>query len=214
MNQQDKLNALYEKYWQQITDCIAQYPGLSQPILMKVPERYINSSTKIMIIGQQTFGWGAGGICELLKCYENFNLGEKYYSSPFWDIIRKIEIIFQNQPYSCVWTNINKCDYNNNRPPMEIENKISTSFPVLKHEIEILNPDVIIFFTGPNFDRNILETFPEVKFIDLFDFKKIKLAKLENLILPENTFRTYHPKYLRIKKFEGIFLDFIKKIDA
>ncbi|MDR7318010.1 hypothetical protein [Brevibacillus nitrificans] len=56
-------------------------------------------------------------------------------------------------------TNLVKFDFNEGKLPREIEEILCTEFAVLPMEIEILNPDLIIFFTGPDYDERLLSTF-------------------------------------------------------
>ena len=91
MNKQQLLNDLYEENWHKIMNVYKRHSGLSSPILIKAPISYFSQNVKLMIIGQQTQGWCNGNIDDLLTCYNDFNFGESYYSSPFWNVTRKIE---------------------------------------------------------------------------------------------------------------------------
>ena len=214
MDKQSLLNAQYAKYWDDITEIQKNNIGLSAPLLIKVPISYFSQRLKLMVIGQQTKGWGTGNIEDLLRCYEEFNFGEYYYSSPFWNVTRKIENILQIQNYSIVWTNLNRCDFNDGRPPHEIENELHTRFPVLASEIEILRPDIVIFFSGPYFDEHIKRPFKGVKFHAVNGFNEREMVRVEHDFLPYNAYRTYHPKYLRISGVERRFVGYIKKINT
>jgi hypothetical protein len=212
MNQQIKLNKLYRKYWKNVTSIINQHPALSGPILIKISEKYINSEIKLMIIGQQTLDWWQGNIKRLLNKYEKFNFAENYYSSPFWNVIRKVEKIIRIAPYSIVRSNLIKCDYKKTRPPYKIENELQKAFPVLEDEIKILKPDMVIFFTGPNYDYNLMEALPGTKLIKMNKYNSIKLCRIINSNCPYHSYRTYHPNYLRRSGNESKFLEFIKEI--
>ncbi len=90
---------------------------LEGPLLMELTS-YYKQPIKLFIIGQETKGW----CCNyknhdiLLSTYKNFNVGEKYYSSPFWNITRKVEDLIGIGRYSCAWSNINRYDHKGGEP--------------------------------------------------------------------------------------------------
>lgn len=215
MNNQNLLNEVYEKHRGAIDELRKRTPGLSAPILIKIPASYASQKIKLMVVGQQTQGWGDGGINDLLACYEDFNFGESYYSSPFWNVTRKIEKILDVQKFSIAWSNLNRCDFNDGRPSYDAENDLAlATSSLLLAEIEILRPDVVIFFSGPYFDRHIKNIFTGSHFESVQGFTERELSRVEHELLPLHTYRTYHPKYLRMSGIEQRFLKYIEKINA
>jgi len=207
------LNKLYEKHWNDIAKLQSKHPELSAPLLIKAPKSYFEQNVKLMIIGQQTRGWDGRDIGSALKCYEDFNFGEHYYSSPFWNITRKVESALGIDKYAIVWSNLNRCDYNEKRPPMEIENELRILLPVLLGEIEILKPDVIFFYTGPSFDGHIKQAFTGSRFEPAINtFSERKLSRIRHDLLPHHSYRTYHPLYLRLSGIEPRFVEYVKNI--
>ena len=213
MVKQQLLNELYAKHWGNIKELLNKYPELSAPILIKIPTSYLLQDVKLMIIGQQTQGWGDGDINDLLDCYEDFNFGEKYYASPFWNITRKIEKALGIDRFAIVWSNLNRCDYNGKRPPIKIEKDLRILFPLLLGEIEILQPDVVIFFTGPYFDEHIKHAFINSRFESVETFTNKELSRINHKLLPQHTYRTYHPKYLRISRIESKIIEYFQRIN-
>jgi hypothetical protein len=59
-----------------------------------------------------------------------------------------------------VWTNLNKLDQRATRPTPDVEATLLEKFPVVIREIEITQPDVVVFFTGPAYDRLLSNAFP------------------------------------------------------
>ena len=167
-----------------------------------------------MVVGQQTLGWDLENIRDLLRNYEEFNFGESWYSSPFWNVIRKTESIFGVDMYSIVWSNLNRCDFERARPEADLELQLHKCFPVLKNEVEILKPDILLFFSGPYFDQHIDRSFPGCQFRKAPGFEERTLARIEHDALPHHTYRTYHPNYLRRSGLESKFLKFVKKIST
>ena len=67
---------------------------------------------------------------------------------------------------------------------------------LLEAEVRILKPDVAVFFTGPEYDARLQTTFPDVRFVRRDD----EVTQLRSNLLPEKSFKTYHPTYLRRAK--------------
>ena len=213
MNKQNKLRSLYEKHWPPINKCMKKYPGLSGPTVMDISDAYFNSNVKLMIIGQQTYGWQRGSLETLLKAYRGFNFGKKYYPTPFWNMTSKITTdILGISPYSIAWTNLVKCDYKKMRPPEKIEDEVQEAFPVLQEEISILAPDIVIFFTGPKYDDRLEKSLPGSTFRTIRNYDQRHLARISNPILPIKSIRMYHPGYLRRSGKENDFLRYIKQM--
>ena len=59
--------------------------GVSRPLFLCVPDGYTRSSIRLLVIGQQTYGWAAlsVGLDRLLESYGDFDLGRNYTSSPW-----------------------------------------------------------------------------------------------------------------------------------
>lgn len=209
-----RLEELYKKKISEFKNIVEQFPerNLMGPLLMSETNEYENSKVKLLIIGQETNGWGyhSEKIKQGMSDYLSFNLGEKYISSPFWNVTRKIESALGNNKYSCSWTNLSKYDDDTKRPEGEVAEKISKIDTLLLEEIEILKPDFIIFFTSHHFDYRIKKIFDNIEFKSIDDFTIKQCSKLNHQSLPINTFRTYHPKYLRISGLENKFIELIK----
>lgn len=183
------------------------------PFLMSVNSKYLEQERKLFIIGQETNGWeNFEDIKKQMSVYEGFNLGINYYSSPFWNVIRKVERALKNKEYSCAWTNISKFDVDNKRPTGDNERIISKVDNILIDELEIVKPDICVLFTSHTFDYRLKKIFAEIELISVPGFEKKVLCQLKHKDLPEHTYRTYHPKYLRISGYESEFIDFIKTI--
>lgn len=186
---------------------------LHGPLLTSPGKLYENSKIKLLIVGQETKGWHNinSGIEHLMNIYEKFDLGRNYYSSPFWNITRKVERALEIEEYSCAWTNLNKYDVNAKRPKGIYEKEISSFDDILVDEIELLNPDICVFFTGPHFDTRLKKIYNNLIFQAEDDWKTNQLVSLKHEKLPKITIRTYHPKYLRMQKFESAFIELVKR---
>lgn len=211
-----------------------------------VSEHYVQSDKKIMIVGQEANGhtfdyekWCLKNWREWAIDYLNFQVyNEKskckmeYNSSPFWQFFRE----FKNNGYGVCWNNLDKVrrytlpdgkewvesklPYDENNSERKILNgEIFDGKSLLQKEIEIANPDCVIFAVGPKdpyyhtlcnafFHHdgayNMLlrdKNYPNDKPYPTLDYPVVEISKKLGLKIP--VFYTYHPNFLRIKgKFE------------
>ena len=212
----EKLKALYKGKQSDFINLVDTFPDddLAGPFLTSPNEKYFSSPTRLLVVGQETAGWdyNVRDIDKQMGVYESFNLGVEYYSSPFWNITRKIERTLNNEEYSCAWTNINKFDLDGGRPYGKYEKAISQFDKILIDEIKILAPSICMFFTGPSFDERIKQIFEDIKFVDIPNWPNRQFCRLVHPLLPENSFRSYHPKSLRLRHLEENFVNFISTI--
>jgi hypothetical protein len=82
--QSQELCELYQRCWSQLVEALRPLnpveAGLSNPLLIDLPHDWENVRTKLMIIGQQTNGWGSFGegygndpIAGLIRDYAAFS---------------------------------------------------------------------------------------------------------------------------------------------
>ncbi|RAZ48913.1 uracil-DNA glycosylase family protein [Campylobacter hyointestinalis] len=196
---QNKLNELYKPFFNNVKDKVGNKIGQhSNPLLIDLAKTN-NINTNVMIFGQETDTWynDIKDIDELIEIYSKF-LNDKLRSkTPFWQCFRKW-LGDENGVY--VWNNLSKMDYNSNgsRSILRCSNKkiLEESSKIIKKEIEIIEPKIIIFLSGPRYDfiiqnylgakKKVLEKAKENQLceFELEGFKNIK------------SFRTYHPGYL------------------
>lgn len=213
----NSLLQLYKEYHNAFKDIKNKFPEtqLSGPHLMSLGEQYTKQTVPLLVVGQETHGWQSNvdSIEEQLDAYERFNVGEaENRASPFWNVTRKIEKILGNEPYSCAWTNVSKFDVEMGRAHDEYKSAISQLDEILYREIILLKPKMCLFFTGPDFDGRLSKIFDGLIFTPITGFESRMLCRLQHTVLPLATYRTYHPKYLRIKGLENRFLEFITSI--
>ena len=194
MNQ--KLSELYSRNLHDIWPAHAVVGDLGGPLLIDVPDAYRDATVKLMVVGQQTNGWGhpndkSGG---LLAEYRRFDLGKTYVNSPFWQAAHAVYASLNpdGPPRGFLWSNLVKVDVAEKRPSPAIEELISSA-DLLQHELSITQPDIVVFFTGPGYDERLRATFQDVEYERVDDF----VNRLSHDALPEQTFRSYHPGYLR-----------------
>lgn len=185
---------------------------LCGPLCIKVGG-YAQQKTKLMIVGQETYGWcNSLTLGEQLDTYEEFNFGSAYVSSPFWNITRKLERALRVDPYAIAWSNINRFDCGGSSPDgTAIEETIRSFDFILKEEIEILAPDACVLFTNRKYDNRLSDLFIGLVFADIDNLPASHFARLHHPSLPAFTIRAPHPKTIRMMSWENDFIEYIKK---
>ena len=218
MLMKQELYMLYKNYQIDFKNVKNLFPNddLRGPFLISPNLKYANQVARLLIIGQETKGWKSeiDDIEKQMKEYEDFNLGEKYYSSPYYNVTRKIEAKLGNEQYSNTQTNINKFDVGGKHPNGKHEIAISSLDKILIDEIKILKPQICIFFIGHKFDCRLSKIFLDIQFNEVAGFNKMEFCQLKSSLLPELSFRAYHPGYLRRSGKEKKFLNFIDNLST
>jgi hypothetical protein len=186
-------------------------------------EEWVKADFRVMIFGTETNNWVKketkpwqayhdSTILSLLDKYNVFFNGEECqsYGGYFWNGFYRFKDMLNNKypdkKICYLWNNIVKigkkeakgCSKSNVR---EIERKY---FHVIPDEIRILQPNVLLFLTGPDYDDCISENFGETVFSPVQPYSESQLAKLS---IPDVdfAFRTYHPHYLWKHKIDDYF---------
>ena len=69
---------------------------------------------------------------------------------------------------------------------------------LLRREIAILKPDIVVFVSGPRYDGTIKSEFPDMEVSPLSRKLPVMAAGVVRAGgLPARTVRTYHPEYLQ-----------------
>lgn len=193
------LHATYSRGWEALDEEVARVPGASRPFVIRVPDGYESSARRLLIVGQETFGWGwqdgapLASPRQLMDLHAEFELGRHYTSSPFWrgahELHRRVDPTGEHGAF--LWSNLVRVDCQRRRPPKALEEHVA-SLRWLNEELAITKPDVVVFFTGPRYDDRLSSQFSGLTYVDLGD----GLRHLRHAELPVHSYRTYHPKYL------------------
>lgn len=207
-------------------------------LLSAVPQNYKKAQYKIMVIGQELNG-GFGVRSEpRITMLDNLKVQSKIpikrsfskfgnFSTKFCKSLNKV-----NKSISSyyVWAEIRKFSYykkvgSKSRAPRiplnaEVQNLIDRELNILEDEIKIINPDIVLFLTGPNYDDYIKTQLRGVKFhkLENFDYEKKQFARVEHEVLPKKSFRIYHPNAFRqgsvIKKLgkRHLYKEYLKRL--
>jgi len=191
--------------------------NISGPLLISPNEKYAKQPFPFLAVGQETNGWrtftdivSEEECKKMMSEYEDFNVCEKSYPSPFWNFIRKIEKALGNESCSCAFSNISKYDYENGRPDAIHEKIFSVVDSLLLEEINIVKPKICLFFTSYQFDYRLKNIFEQIEFIETGAFDIYKLCRLKHPNLPALSFRTYHPGFLQRCGMKESVINFIR----
>lgn len=188
---------------------------LEGPLLMDL-DSYWQQPVKLMIVGQETNGWNCDydDLQSLKKTYREFNMGEQYYSSPFWNITRKIEAIIGIPAFSCAWTNLNRFDYEGGSVPDNAVPKLSELDYFVRDEVRIASPDVCLFYTNRKNDSRLAAVFSDLEFQKVEGLAYNHFCRLVHPSLPHHTYRTPHPRTIRMRGWESSFLSVMERLLA
>ena len=195
----------------------------ANPLFININEvEFRNATIRIMFFGQETNSWGNTikatwkNSQELYKTFFYETMKQGKYNGSFWPSMRKLksrlETNILNTKIEFVWNNIYKIGnqkQNLNCPTEKIRNIENKYFDIINEEINILKPNVLLFFTGPNYEYRLKEVFGQ--FIDIHLSPNIEKSRLARLNLSNNIldYRTYHPRPLRQKKIFDEYINLI-----
>lgn len=207
----------YERKLQTIYDIIDANMTVGQqvswPFFMYVNDEYSKASKKLLVVGQETYGWKNGAsrptVTQAMQFYNCVVHQTEFHNSPFWWFRRLLaERLGIESQYSLasLWTNLSKIDVDKKRPQGELyHNTMLLFMEILAQEINIVQPDIILILTANGYYNWHIEHF----FAQHMNWYKQPLEsgiyKLHSKILPPSTFQMPHPNSLRYQK--GSFAD-------
>ncbi len=235
-----KLEELYDSKWKNFSNALINIINdenydikPTNPLLLKHKDcnEYESSEIRVMILGQETNDWGYyedGCFSDeiemekILDMYVDFYSGYKFekhrgfFKNHFNNFLKLLKEKYPEKKTSCFWNNVIKVGKANdkNTPPEYILKLEQEHFSVLKKEIEIIKPNVILFYSGYSYDKYILHHFPELITEDIKGFTSIELQtfKIENV---DFAFRTAHPQSLHFngkERYKMIYDKIISEI--
>lgn len=182
--------------------------NFSWPLAIQIwEEEYEKAPVKLMVFGQETNGWNnptnpsieTNDADSLTAEYLDHHLGRHRLGvSAFFRTMHELNRMLGNPDTDCfVWNNILKFGKEDGKgyPSDAVMDAELKYLNVVSKEVEILKPDVCVFFTGPNYDIDIKKRFPDVEFIPIEGFSERELVRIKSSGLPAHSYRTYHPEY-------------------
>lgn len=217
----DAFTSWYNKVASEVTSSMNY--TFSRPFIGGVCDNFGAGKKNIIIVGQEARGLNDYG--KSLKEYQMWSIGfmskqlgcKKYlknqtYSkvnSPFWRFVCGFT------DYSIYWTNIDKLHLISKGKTKQLKDEcekvlnkkyLNDKSSIFEREIEIINPAVIIFLTGPHYYKTM-----EYALGTSFDDKPMLTKNQSKLIVNitdklkkyssvESAFWTYHPNFLNRRK--------------
>lgn len=203
-----------------------EYSCLSAPFLVAATPAYLAAPIRLIVVGQQTNGWDHGGIDGphafasrvdavklLMEGYEMFAFaeGRRSGSGPFWRFHREVAANLGMTPAAIMWLNLIRCDANGASPidtPAEQPVK-NFQHQLLRKELAILDPNAVVFLTGPSYDDILADEIQPATWSAVSDHMPMRrLARLTaNQPFNPLMLRTYHPSYLARSRQWGDVLE-------
>lgn len=173
-NIQRQLNAFYESALAEAGFLPEHLEQLSLPHLLCISQEYLDAPLKVMFVGKETNGWygrlrdyyaGKATIADLLGRYRQ-QMDVTGGQGAFLKSLDHIALeLAGGTRKSIVWANLMKMDWPRGRS--DSRNSIDHSAQlrefscrVLRYEVDLLKPDVILFGSGHGYDRAIKAAFP------------------------------------------------------
>jgi hypothetical protein len=189
----------------------------TNPFLISIPDNCDTYKNRIMIFGQETNGWCnecgnnseySNSIEKSLAIYREFYLegGIEKYSGPFWNEFKRIKNeLLKEKNALFLWNNINKIGKIGKGNIQEINDIQFNYFQIIKEEIRLFKPNIMIFLTGPQYDtfiRKNIGDFEQKEISDSIWEISLKDDSFKNI----KTFKTYHPNALYHKSKNRIVI--------
>ena len=194
---------LYKRYWDGYIENIRKTTFSAWPFLIWPRQSYSTAPVRIMICGQETQGWGNEldttdpGLVSPRRIADIYNgfVNNGGYNSPYWNFSKRVAKAFPDARF--VHENIVKigkrkgagCDESIFRLGLE-------HFPVVREEINILKPDLILFLTGKDYDERIRAVLGYFTSERIDADRYIKRLTFADPALPP-AIKTYHPGFLQ-----------------
>jgi hypothetical protein len=146
-------------------------------------------------------------ITALIECYRQFDFAalQPHYHSPFWRYFRQVKKTLGagGDTVSAIFSNVIRCAANSHNgftlwsiSEADRQGYLQWQKGLLQAELAAINPTLIIFVNGPNYDSYLSSEFQKLSFEPLDSFSVRAVAKLKSPTLTAPTYRTYHPNYL------------------
>lgn len=182
--------------------------SLSGVFVPKVSQAYLDSDKKIFLVGKEAKEWCGSlvGVAQraTLSDYLDNNMARhskqaikrpkritflRFYQA----LHQKLGPSVVQFPDAVLWANL-FCISLNERSPLAADNSkriAELSLALLEAQIEVLKPDVIMFATGPNYDKHIKMLCQDFKQSEILKERELWRFESRNFV----AYRTTHPAY-------------------
>ena len=208
----EKLKAAYVQALQRadLETLFATPDALSGVFLPCPAETYYASKRRVLVVGQETRGW-RNKSCSL-RATSQVNDAEVAASmqatwefashgarrSKFMQFYRQVSAqVSPGTRDAVVWSNQFCVSFESGSPvrlPHAIFHVVKElSYDLLRAQLDILQPQVVIFTTGPARDRYLKECFPHYQTVKVFEPRRLWHFKIGEI----HCLRTSHPRWAR-----------------
>ncbi len=216
MDINESLAAFYERIAREFLAVSAIPEEYAGPFLVSCPKGYTKLSAKWVYVGQETFGWdrlsSVNDVQELMTCHAKFNLAENYHgrASPFWAFAHELDrkLNPDGPRRSFLWSNIARIG------KADAAGRVADELldfwkrkKLLATEIGLASPMLVMFVTGPHYDDLLAAEFDDIEISKLSVEEPV--SQLCHPDLPVLSFRSYHPKFLRLRGTWQRVMDFV-----
>lgn len=200
---------------------------LSSPLLISISDDYLAAPVRVMFVGKETNGWwgklGAyyateDAVAALMKRYRQQMEMSKWPGRFFPMLSRAARELADAQVSAIAWTNLMRMDWEHgkgfSRNSKEFSEALTRmSQEMLRFEVELLEPDVIIFACGASYDSVIKATFPN----RTNSIPIVKRALWQFNVGEVLCFRSQHPQAIRkknstLKPVEAYYTDIFARV--
>lgn len=199
------------------------FERVSAPFVVAVPPAWRASRHRILLVGQETNGWGGDGdredergrlkfwagrdaVADLAARYQNFNFGQGWHT-PLWRFHRSLSAQFEARRIGAVmWSNLLRVDAGpeslpnrsawKNLTDNEFSSVLDWQTALFHAEMSALAPNIVIFVTGPDYDGALCRLYPDIKQHEVGGVPVRALARLCSERMRFVALRTYHPNFL------------------
>ena len=234
-----KLEALYDSKKWGFLEILEQAKelGLSDKLVLHLPyvtQPFLDSKVKIMLVGQESNGWGFrlskqsehGGLFYIYSAMEltkRFQAKTTQTKNVFWKFAEGVYEhcnghgsmnYYINPKAYFFWSGVRRISYHTTRATLMRELQSPTPMPeslqelidkhldsLLLSEIQIAQPDIVLFLSTPSYDSYIKQQLEGVTFQAHIDALPIRAAaRLECPSITHTAMlRLYHPNALRYR---------------
>lgn len=201
------LYELYDSQWDNYLSNIQGNEDAAYPYLTVASDRFAAAYKKVILYGQETMSWGGefydhpehGSLKNTMSLYDIFVNEREGYNSPYWNFINSLKRQAESN-VGFIVSNIVRIGKKYEAGCDETINSLAMKyFDVARQEYEILNPDIMLFLTGPGYDDRIKATFGGFTLEPISE--NYSTRAFAKIIFEDNTlppgYRCYHPGYIQ-----------------
>ncbi len=202
---------------------------LSAPLLIAVSDAYLAAPVRIMFVGKETNGWWGrlgkfyatdDAVASLLARYRTQMTKGRWKGRFFRMLARVAHEAAGASADAVAWTNLLKTDWDHGRGYSRTAKGVSAALTrmsqeMLRFEVSVLQPHVIVFACGSTYDSLIRNTFPERSHSEAI----VRRALWQFRIGDIQCYRCQHPQTIaragsRFKPVDFYYEDVIARIRA